>query len=439
MISLAQQSELLSSRYFGEVSPDRVFADAWRGMQSAIPFRVELSEGGTQRQASTSRSRNWGLTLRPQDSSIVVADIAEQSPFNGFLLPQDKITGVDTLRNEVAFDFIDYLNTRSEGATKIFFEREGRDDSVTVHIAAIETSDGARVIIDDSVGFIELRLPSELNIEQEIKKLNSVDVQGIIVDLRESSGDDYKLARRNSELLEDAAKGKPIAVLIDGSTSGASEEIARFLAGTGNAVTIGSRTAGSPSIVDEIVLRSGLRLYVSLNVRIDPNLEESADSVSDSIRVSETSSAVIPSIDCRKPRMNSLLFELIHGGYLLDFVTSNQFPSFPRPEDEDSLLTQFEYYLKERRFRYDPLGRALSDISLNEMNEDMNPIYQHMKQTHRSLGDIELDEYRVEITRSLLKTIYRAKIGGEPSLEISARTDDPCLAEALAFVRGSAQ
>ena len=439
MIALAQQSELLSSRYFGEVAPDKVFADAWRGMQSAIPFRVELSDGGADRPTMTPRARNWGLTLRPQDSAVVVADIAESSPFSGFLLPQDKITGVDTLRNQVVIDFIDYLNSRSEGATQIFFEREGRDDSVTAQIAAIESADGARVAFEDSICFIVLRLPAALDIEQEIKTLNTNSALGFIVDLRDSGGDDHKMAQRISKLIEDSVKGKPLAILIDRTTKGAAEEIARNLATIDEATTIGASTAGSLAEVDEILLRSGQRLYVSLDERIDHGFSEVVDTLLDSTKTSEPSTAVIPSIECRKPRMSSLLFELIHGGYLLDFVTANKFPDFPRSEDEDSLLAQFENYLRDRRFRYDPLGRALSDISLNDMNKEMDPIYRHMRETHRDIGDVSLDEYKVEIVRTLLKTIHRVKIGGEPSLEISARTDDPCLAEALAIVKKAAQ
>jgi hypothetical protein len=144
-------------------------------------------------------------------------------------------------------------------------------------------------------------------------------------------------------------------------------------------------------------------------------------------------------ISCRKFAMSSLLFELIHGGYLLDFVTATEFSAFPRPEDEDSLLLQFESYLQQRRFRHDPLGRALSDMSLNEMNGEMSPIYQRMRQTHRGLGNPNLDEYREEILRSLLKTIHRVKTGGEPALEIRARTDDPCLAEALNYLKKQSQ
>ncbi len=435
MIGLAQQSELLSSRYFGEVAPEKVFADAWRGMQGAIPFRVELS-ADSDAPIKAGRPRNWGLTLTPQDSLVIVEDVAESSPFFGFLLPQDKITGVDTLGEESVIDFIDYLNSHSEGATRIFFEREGRTDSVTVQIAAIEPVDGAIVEIADSVGYLALKLPSKSDFDSELETLRSSGARGFIIDLRDSRGNDYRQTERLANQIEKILRGRPTVVLIDGSSKGATEEIARRLGRINGVVTMGGATAGTPSVVDEIDLRSGRRLYVSVNERLIRDFEEIADTTADSSAVVSTSTAIVPGISCGKVLMSLLVYELIHGGYLTDFVAATEITAFPEMADEDSLLLQFESYLQQRRFRYDPLGRTLSDMSLNDMNEEMSPIYQRMRQTHRGLGDLNLDEYRDEVIRSLLKTIHRVKIGGEPTMVIRARTDDPCLAEALSYLKG---
>ncbi len=437
MIGLAQQSELLASRYFGEVAPEKVFADAWRGMQGAIPFRVELS-ADSEAPLKVGRPRNWGITLTPRDSLVVVEDVAENSPFFGFLLPQDRITGVDTLRESV-IDFIDYLNTHPKGATRIFFEREGRTDSVTVQITAIEPVDGALVEVTDSVGYLALKLPSKSDFDAMFETLRSSGAQGFIIDLRDSRGNDYRQAERISNQIKKILNGKPAVVLMDGSSKGATEEIARALSGIAEVVTMGTATAGMPAIVDEIDLRSGRRLYVSVNERLTRDFEELADTGADSSHADATSTAVVPAINCRKGLMSPLAFELIHGGYLTDFVTTMDFAAFPNLADEDTLLRRFEDYLQQRRFRYDPLGRALSDMSLNDMDEEMSPIYQRMRETHRGLGDLDLDEYRDEVIRTLLKTIHRVKIGGESTLAIRARTDDPCLAEALSYLKGRSQ
>ncbi len=310
---------------------------------------------------------------------------------------------------------------------------------MTVQIAAIEPVDGAIVEVTDSVGYLALKLPSKSDLDSELETLRSSGAGAYIIDLRDSRGNDYRQSERIANQIEKILNGKPAVVLMDGSTKGATEEIARRLGGIDGVVTIGAATAGMPAVVDEIDLRSGRRLYVSVNERLIRDFEELADTSADSSASAAASTAVVPAINCRKVLMSLLVYELIHGGYLADFVTATDFSAFPDPADEDSLLLQFESYLQQRRFRYDPLGRTLSDMSLNDMNEEMSPIYQRMRQTHRGLGDLNLDEYRDEVVRSLLKTIHRVKIGGEPTMAIRARTDDPCLAKALSYLKGQSE
>ena len=120
-------------------------------------------------------------------------------------------------------------------------------------------------------------------------------------------------------------------------------------------------------------------------------------------------------------------------------MTKSRYSAVPTVAAEDSLLTDFVIYLGHRNFRYDPLGHILSEMSLNEMDADMTPVYVHMRQTHRAIGEADLTEYRDEIVRNLLRTIHRVKVGGEPSILVQARTDDVCLAEAIKYLKGAAR
>lgn len=438
MIALAQQSELLASRYFGEVTPEHVFADGWRGMQAAIPFRVELSPAGDQ-PVNVGQPRNWGLTLRPVDSAMMVVDIAESSPFFGFLFPQDRIIGIDTVREERTVDLVEYLNSRDAGETRIFFERDGRADSVIVQIAATESINDASAEIEDSIGYLALKLPSSSDLDRDLEKLRGSGAQEFIIDLRGSRGDDHDQADALLGQIERITDDRPTVVLIDAASKGTAEELARRLSRLAHVVTMGTTSAGTPAVVDEIELRSGRRLYVSLNERFPWASEEAIDTATKSSFRVTSSTAVVPATGCGDARVSALLLELIHGGHMLDFVSGRHFSIFPRPGDEDSLLAEFNSYLRLRKFRYDPLGRTLSDMGLNDMNHEMTPIYQHMRQTHQRLGDLDISEFREEILRNLLKLIHRVKIGGAPSLTIRARTDDACLAAALAYLKGQKQ
>ncbi len=434
MIALAQQSELLASRYYGEIAPERIFADAWHGMQEAIPFRVELSRGPGQTE-NPRKHRDWGLTLEQQDSSVAIVEIATNSPFHGFLLPEDKIIGIDSLHEKPVSNLVAYLNSRGNGATTIFFERDGRTDSVTVQISAEGLSGNLSVESVDSIAYFPLRLPLQEASTREILKLRATGALGFIIDLRNSGGDDLNQAQQLSEQLKSIIAYRPTAVLIDGSTKGVTEEIVRQLTAVKTVTTIGSATAGVPSVVEEVRLRSGRSLYVSLNEPLFRSSEDSGDSLSEPIVPKELSTAIEPEIPCDNPRITPLLFELIHGGYFLDFVTERAFTELPHPEAEDSLFSQFQQFLQQRRFLYDPLGRTLSDMSINTMNSEMTPIYQHMRQLHRELDNSGLGEYQDAILRHLLNTIFQVNIGGEPSLAVRARIDDPCLSAAIAHLK----
>jgi hypothetical protein len=434
MIALAQQSELLASRYFGEVSPEQIFTDAWHGMQGAIPFRVELSDASGPSELREQR-HDWGLTLAPADSSVTVVNIAASSPFHGFLLPEDRITGIDSLHEDIFANFVEYLNRHQDGATRIFFERDGRADSVTVKISSEKPSDNLSVEFLDSIAYFHLALPAPDGYTSQLAKLSSSGALAFIIDLRNSRGDDHDQAIQLSEQLRSIIAARPTAVLLDGSTKGVSEDIARQLMQSDNATSIGTTTAGMPSIVEEVQLRTGRRLYVSLNETLTQPADEADDSSAVPTASAETSTAVIPELRCTGRQLTPLLFELVHGGYLLDFVTSHDYEALPGVADEDSLFSQFERFLEQRRFRFDPLGRALSDMSINEMGSDMTPIYRHMQKLHHEIVNPGLLEYRDEILRSLLKAIFEVKIGGEPSLSTRARTDDPCLAEALSHLQ----
>ncbi|MGB5107663.1 MAG: hypothetical protein WBP29_14165 [Candidatus Zixiibacteriota bacterium] len=435
MIALAKQSDLLASRYFGEVSPEHIFDDAWRGMQEAIPFRVDLAQPENYSQ-TISPVRDWGLTLSPQDSAVEVMDIAESSPFHGFLHPDDKITGVDTLRKENIGNLVKYLDSREKGETRIYFERQGRSDSVTVQISVAEASGAAKFETADSIGYLKLALPGDEGLRDQIATMKESNASGIIIDLRSSEGSDYQRAAELSEEVIEAIANRPIVALIDANTKGASEEIARKIGNGGTAVTMGSPSAGLLAVIEEIELRSGGRLLVSTNERITRQLFDENDSVK---APGPPANAVIPAMSCTNRRMSALMFELLHGGYILDFVTQSRYDAIPSVAEEDSLLMEFVTFLGHRRFRYDPLGHILSDMSLNEMDENMLPVYTRMRQTHRELGDADLTEYRNEIVRNLLRTIHRVKLGGEPSMTVRARTDDVCLSEAIAYLKGAAK
>lgn len=437
MMSLARQSELLASRYFGEVSPDKVFADAWHGMQRALPFRAELSEFEESEEIPAS-PQDWGLTLAPLDSSIQVVDIATNSPFRGLLNPEDRITGVDALREEAFVDLIEYLNNSAHGETKILFRRSGHTDSITVLLDSIPTMTTSEPRVDSiwSIRYVELQLSASNDLLSMVKDQKLEQFSAIIFDLRKSHSEDYDLAAKLAEEIIKIADSKPVVLLIDRRTRGAAEELVRKASSDSRIATIGAPTRGISTEIEQIDLRAGQKLYVSVN---DKNTERESmltELTSDTVKEAISPRSVVPTIRCEDRLMSPMVFELIHGDHILSFVTASHYTRVPDVDEEEQLYQDFKRFLANRRFRYDPLGKVLSDMGVYAMDPDMQAAYRQLRESHREMGDSNLDEYRDEVVSTLLKTIHRVKVAGPRPIELTMRTDDLCLKEAVEYLKG---
>ncbi len=440
MIALARQSDLLAQRYFGEVAADQIFADAWRGMQQAIPFRVELADEAALLEPTRSR-QDWGLTLSPSDSSLRVMAIAEKSPLKGSLRPADEILFVDDVSAGLLARFSDYLNDRESTLVTLRILRNDRPESLQVVVPTIGSSSSIHIDSLESILSIELRrltLDVVGELTSALEKTGVAAGTALIVDLRGLHSSSYSAVGLIREHLQRiAADGRSI-VLIDGQTTGAAEELALQLREEMGALLLGRPTAGIDSRFEEIRLRSGRRLLVSIDERIEPTpISENASAMEmDSLAGSlPAPGAVLPDHECREPRLSALTFELIHRGLVLDFVTSRIDLSLPAVAQEDRVFLEFREFLHHRGFRFDPLGEALADLSVHEMTPEMRPVYRRLRETRAGLDELHLADYRDEIMRQLLETWHRVHIGGEPTLAQRSRFDDHCLAEALAMLR----
>jgi Peptidase family S41 len=107
-------------------------------------------------------------------------------------------------------------------------------------------------------------------------------LDGVILDLRYASGDDYASAAASAELFikkdqplldwgsgmvrskdTSAALSLPVAVLVNRQTAGAAEALAAVLRETGAGLILGTRTAGQAMIAQEFPLKNGERLRIA--------------------------------------------------------------------------------------------------------------------------------------------------------------------------------
>jgi len=445
MVTLARQSDLLAQRYYGEVTPEQAFADAWRGMQQAIPFRVELvDEPGVV--GATTPQLDWGVTLTPLDSTIRVLAVSQTSPFQGALQPDDEIIAVDETQAAAPAKFAAYLSERESTYVMLHILRNAALDSVQVLLTPTR---GVETIQVDTIGawlYVGLRGLSRdaLNaLRRRIDERPRMHYSGVVVDLRRVRSSAYNLIADLSTILRDAAANLPMAVLIDGNTVGAGEALALRLREECGARLIGAPTAGINSQFEELRLRSGKRLLVAINERVIPELEfaDTLGAAVDSIRKyaeRQRESAVLPDLECREQRLSPLTFELIHRGLIVEFVASQAEQPFPAPENEAQMWSEFLDFLERRQFRFDPLGDALNDLEVHEATPEMRPVIRRLRDLGGQVEPSDWGGYRDEILRQILETWYRARVSVAPAPPaLRLRFSDRCLAEAIQYLQGA--
>jgi hypothetical protein len=133
-------------------------------------------------------------------------------------------------------------------------------------------------------------------------------VKGLVLDLRYTDGTDYAAAAGVADLFVSKerplinwgsgnAKSKekedaitlPVAVLVNHQTSGAAEALAALLRETGNALVLGSLTAGQALVSEEFPLKNGQRLRIATApVQIGENTPLTPEGVKPDISVRVT-------------------------------------------------------------------------------------------------------------------------------------------------------
>jgi hypothetical protein len=141
-------------------------------------------------------------------------------------------------------------------------------------------------LLDDSIGYLRLRrlAPGAAeSVRQSCEQWTATNhLKGVVLDLRYASGDDYAAAAavadlfvkqerplldlgnkvlRSSEKLDPITL--PVAVLVNGQTSGAAEALAGVMRQTGAALILGGKTAGKAMIAKEYPLKNGGHLRIA--------------------------------------------------------------------------------------------------------------------------------------------------------------------------------
>jgi hypothetical protein len=444
MMRLSRQADLMSQRYVGELSPERAFADAWRSMQMAIPFRVELvSDTGDV--AEEKKLGDWGLLLSTNKGSINVVAVTEGSVFSGALQPGDRVTSVGQDTAGLVTNLRQYLTSRTGDSLFLTIQRGGVAETVKV-VVPIPPQHPSLTFsrLDDIVycGINTINDHLAASLSDSLQSTVDEATKGLILDLRscrdDSEGDVEKLTRAFLDLYATL----PFVLLVDLSTGRQGEMLAAQLLKREHVVATGNVTRPLHAVTEMLPLRSGQRLYVYRDERNVDYFYARDSLINDSLGKSPvgqvtTDRQIIPEIACEPPELSGMTIDLLHRDLLLDFAASSSYKLLPTPEQEAKLFDDFVAFLRQRGYSYDPLGEAFRDLEISARRPDMVTAIEDIRKTLKAQPPTRLDERRGEIIPLLLIYLQEVKIGGEPSLADRIRIDDYCLKAAMAYLKGA--
>jgi hypothetical protein len=442
MMRLSRQADLMSQRYVGELHPDRIFADAWRSMQTAIPFHVELVSDSSG-SASERKLGDWGLLLSSDRGVTNVVSVTEGSLFSGTLRPGDRVKsiGLDTTR--LIDNLRRYLTSKVGDSLLISIERGDVIETVKVIVPlapekALLTFSRLDNIVYCGINAIVEHMDAplhdslQLNIDESTK--------GLVIDLRgcqddsEEGGDDVLrefLGLRPS---------LPFVLLVDQLTGRQGEKLVRQLLKREQVTVAGDTGHPLRAVTEAIELQSGNRLYVYRGERNEDYYYNRDSLVDDSLSNPLVSrrgltESTVPEIACEPPELSGLTVDLLHRGLMLDFAAASSYKTLPSLDEEAQLFDAFTSFLHAKGYAYDPLGEAFRDLEISGHKPALLKAIDNIRNTLRAQPSAKLDDLRNEIVPLLLLYIQQVKIGGEPSLADRLRIDDICLQAAITYLQ----
>lgn len=299
---------LLSNYYSSELTEDALYLAAVQGMLRFVspPENPELARIWSPSQYEKIMDRLQGESVslgiktnfNPNDGSLTVTDILENSPAADILNPDDRIMRIngDALRGKD----LATLNSLLEGpeGEKITFTIN-RDINVFDVTLVRRRFDMRELVVNrmsDGILVVEIKKVSNnisVRLKKELSGYNLDNITGIVLDLRDNPGGLLQEGLRTAEIFLNAKSiilrtveqksglknyissnetpvELPMAVLINGKTASAAEVIASALQEHGRAMLVGTRTYGKSVAETTYPLDNGYHVKFITNAMYSP-------------------------------------------------------------------------------------------------------------------------------------------------------------------------
>jgi carboxyl-terminal processing protease len=281
-------------RNYVEEVDDRTLLDAAiRGMLKDLDPHSQYLPGNefkSLNDSSNGRYSGIGVDIQARDQKLVVNAVIDGSPAdNAGIHPGDIVTSINgrSVKGQFLPEAMDELLGEPESTVKLTIlppQGEAREVTLTRRYLRIPTL--SHELLDNGYGYFKMTAfhrESATHLKEAMDgiRADGVELQGIVIDLRDNPGGILQQAiamadgfldeglivttrGRNSTMqMEFSASpgqwlpGKPVVLLVDRGTASASEVLAGALQDNGRALVIGERTFGKGSVQSVLPLRNG--------------------------------------------------------------------------------------------------------------------------------------------------------------------------------------
>ncbi len=287
---LINNYEYIVENYYDDVDKSELIDSAIAGMLDSLDINSTYV-GDTDSNFSIYLEGTYEGTgiqvYNDEDNNIVIYAVFDDSPASeAGLEPGDiiiKLNDEDTTDMTVS-DFSELVKEQ-DGYFEITYKRDDEEKTVQLKVAEIELKSVSSKIIsedDKKIGYIRVTIFANNTYDQfaeALEELESEDIDGLILDLRDNSGGHLSAAEKMISLFLDSShpiyqikskdsqnvyystgsetKDYKISILVNGSSASASEVVTSALKEQYGALVVGETTYGKGTVQELLTLSDG--------------------------------------------------------------------------------------------------------------------------------------------------------------------------------------
>lgn len=287
--------------YYKEVDKDKLITTAIEAMYTYLddPYTTYLSKNSASNLMDSLNGEYTGIgvQIKEQDDNVLISKVLDNSPAKKVGVEENDILLRINDKDITTYELtgITELIKKTEGIIKITILRNNKEIIFNVEKEDIELQVVSSDIFNN-IGYIKIEIFGEnasSQVKEALKKLESYNIQSLIIDLRDNSGGYlssatsiaeqflekgkiiYKLENKSSNTTyKDKTKSsfdKKIIVLINERTASASEVLAGALKDSYNATLLGTNSYGKGKVQQTKEFNNGSMVKYTSSKWYTPN------------------------------------------------------------------------------------------------------------------------------------------------------------------------